>query len=107
MEAKPVHYAHTIEVDVRAMLREKLGEEIDEYVILGACNPQLAHRALTIEPALGVFLPCNVVVRRSKGRTIVQALDPEWMAGVPGRSELEPIAREAARRIRAALASVA
>jgi uncharacterized protein (DUF302 family) len=92
---------------VRATLKEKLGQEMEPYLILGACNPELAHRALEIDPAIGLLLPCNVVVRSDRGRTLVQALDPQLMATVPERTELLPIADEAARRVQAALASLA
>lgn len=95
------------EIDVRATLREKLGEDIEPYVILGACNPNLANRALGIEREIGLLLPCNVVVRALEdGRTLVQALDPHVMVAVPGRAELGPVADEAARRIQAALDSL-
>jgi uncharacterized protein (DUF302 family) len=76
-------------------------------VILGACNPQLAHQALQIEPEIGLLLPCNVVVRRHAGTTLVHALDPQVMVQVPQRPELQPIADEANRRIQAALDSLA
>jgi uncharacterized protein (DUF302 family) len=95
------------EIDVRATLKEKLGQEMEPYLILGACNPELAHRALEIDPAIGLLLPCNVVVRSDGGRMLVQALDPQLMATVPERTELQPIADEAARRIQAALTSLA
>jgi uncharacterized protein (DUF302 family) len=91
------------EIDVQATLETKLGKDIGPYLILGTCNPQLAHQAIGIDPAIGALLPCNVVVRRHQGRTLVQALDPAIMAAVPGRDELEPIATEAARRVEAAL----
>lgn len=93
------------EIDVRATLRDKLGEQMEDYLILGACNPPLAHRALTADRRLGLLLPCNVVVRADGEQTLVEALDPQVMVGVTGTAELEPIADEAARRIRAALAS--
>jgi uncharacterized protein (DUF302 family) len=92
---------------VRATLKEKLGQEMEPYLILGACNPELAHRALEIDPAIGLLLPCNVVVRSDRGRTLVQELDPQLMATVPERTELQPIADEAAQRVQAALASLA
>jgi uncharacterized protein (DUF302 family) len=96
------------EIDVRATMREKLGEEMEEYVILGACNPQLAHRALGVDREIGVLLPCNVVVRAAPdGRTVVQALDPAVMVTVPELPALEPVAEEAGTRIRAALAALA
>lgn len=91
------------EIDVQATLQAKLGEHIDPYLILGTCNPQLAHQALGIDPEIGALLPCNVVVRNHDGHTLVHALDPTIMASVPAREELEPIAAEAAGRVEAAL----
>ena len=91
------------EIDVRATLQEKLGQDMEPYVILGACNPQLAHRALAVDRAIGALLPCNVVVRALEGRTLVEALDPQVMVTVPGRDELQPVADEAGRRVQAAL----
>jgi uncharacterized protein (DUF302 family) len=95
------------EIDVQATLKQKLGLDTDPYLILGTCNPQLAHRALEIEPEIGLLLPCNVVVRRHAGTTLVHALDPQVMVQVPQRPELQPVADEADRRIRAALDSLA
>ena len=94
------------EIDVQATLRDKLGEEMEDYLILGACNPPLAHRALTADRTIGLLLPCNVVVRTADGQTIVEALDPQVMVEVTGESSLKPIAAEAASRIRAALDSL-
>jgi len=94
------------EIDVAATLAAKLGREMEPYMILGACNPQLASDALDVEPAIGLLLPCNVVVRQQGGATLVQALDPQVMVEVPGRPELAPIAEEATRRLDAALASL-
>jgi uncharacterized protein (DUF302 family) len=95
------------EIDARATLKEKLGEDMEPYVIIGACNPRLAHRALGIDRTIGLLLPCNVVVRADgDDRTIVQALDPHVMVAVPEQEELRPIADEAGRRIRAALDAV-
>jgi uncharacterized protein (DUF302 family) len=94
------------EIDVQATLREKLGEETGPYLILGACNPPLAHRALTADPSIGLLLPCNVVVRADGDHTLVEALDPDVMVTLTGKVELEPVATEAKQRLSAALAAV-
>ena len=60
------------EIDVRATLRDKLGEDMEDYLVLGACNPPLAHRALGIDSSIGLLLPCNVVVRIEAGQTLVR-----------------------------------
>ena len=95
------------EIDVQATLRNKLGEEIEDYVILGACNPQLAHRALGVDRQIGLLLPCNVVVRSDGAETVVEMLDPQVMVTVTGRDELSPVADEAAQRLQAALEALA
>lgn len=94
------------EIDVQATLREKIGAETDPYLILGACNPRLAHRALELEPDVGLLLPCNVVVRTHEGRTVVSALDPEVIAELADHPDLRPIAEEATRLLDAALESL-
>ena len=94
------------EIDVRATLKEKLDEETEPYVILGFCNPQLAHRALRVEPEIGLLLPCNVVVRRHAEQTLVHAQDAGVMVRVTERPELEPIAEEAKQRIGRAMDSL-
>jgi uncharacterized protein (DUF302 family) len=95
------------EIDVRATLRDKLGVDMADYLILGACNPSLAHRALEADPDIGLLLPCNVLVRADgPDTTLVQALDPQVMVDVTGRAELEAVADEAAGRLRAALDAV-
>ncbi|WP_329560939.1 DUF302 domain-containing protein [Kitasatospora sp. NBC_01266] len=91
------------EIDVQATLRAKLGEELEDYLILGACNPPLAHRALGVDRRIGLLLPCNVVVRTADGRTVVEAMDPQVMVELTGRPELAPVADDAATRLRAAL----
>ncbi|MFI6352215.1 DUF302 domain-containing protein [Streptomyces sp. NPDC050743] len=95
------------EIDVTATLKAKLDQDMEEYVILGACNPSLAHRALDADRSIGLLLPCNVVVRAEGGRTVVQALDPDTMVALTGLDALRPIADEATRRLDAALASLA
>ena len=94
------------EIDVTATLKAKLGEQIEDYVILGACNPPLAHRALAADRSIGLLLPCNVVVRATPAGIVVEALDPQIMATLTGRPELKPVADEAARRLAAALAGL-
>ena len=94
------------EIDVQATLREKLGEEIEPYLILGACNPPYAHRALGLEPELGALLPCNVVVYSQDGATRVSAVDPVVQLGIVGRPELEPIAAEIREKVERAVARV-
>lgn len=91
------------EIDVRQTLKTKLDVDVEPQVILGACNPQLAHRALGVDPRIAALLPCNVVVRVQSGRTLVEALDPKLIAEVPANPDLAPIADEAGNRIAAAL----
>jgi uncharacterized protein (DUF302 family) len=95
------------EIDVQSTLRDKLGEEMEQYVILGACNPPLAHRALSADRSIGVLLPCNVVVRSVVEGTIVEALDPRAIAVLAGHPELKDIAEDAAARLQAALDDLA
>lgn len=94
------------EIDVQATLKAKLDVDMPPYLILGACNPQLAHRALQVDPSLGLLLPCNVVVRHTDGGTIVEAIDPMTMVSVSSNSALQPVADEAAGKLRAALAAL-
>ena len=93
------------EIDVRATLEQKLGEKIDPYVILGACNPKLAHRALSSEPGIGLLLPCNVVLTQDGDGTIVSAASPKAMfeivKGAP--KEVVAVADEAEKKLRAAI----
>jgi uncharacterized protein (DUF302 family) len=93
-------------IDVRETLKKKLELEVEPYVILGACNPQLASQGLEIEPDLGVLLPCNVVVRRDDGRTVVAAMDPLAAMGLASNPALEPLAATARERIERAMASL-
>jgi uncharacterized protein (DUF302 family) len=94
------------EIDVQATLRDKLGADMEPYLILGACNPPLAHRALSADRRIGLLLPCNVVVRAEAGQTVIEALDPQAMVAVAGEASLQPVADEAAARLRAALDSL-
>ena len=94
------------EIDVKATMHDKLAVDMEDYLILGACNPPLAYRALSVDPDIGLLLPCNVVVRADGGTTLVQAIDPQTMVAVTGRGEIKPIANEATARLRAALDSL-
>ena len=95
------------EIDVAATLKKKLGVEFRSYTILGACNPQLAHRALTEEPDLGVLLPCNVIVySRGDGTCTVSALDPVRQFSLVENPNVEPVAEEVRARLLRALETV-
>lgn len=100
------------EIDVKATLDKKLGagagagDEVGDYLILGACNPQFARQAVGLFPQIGVLLPCNVVVRRNPddpGTVLVDAMNPGLMVGVTGESALAEIAGEVGKRLQAAL----
>lgn len=96
------------EIDVAATLKAKLGLDRPPYLILGACNPGLANRALEIDPSIGALLPCNVVLRRSDDRsdTIVEIMDPIAALGIADSADIAPIAAEAAERLRRVLDAV-
>ena len=96
------------EIDVKATLKKKLDKDFTKYIILGACNPNLAMQALNEEIAIGLLLPCNVTVYEdpADGKTVVSVLDPGMMVEFTGRPEIEPIAKEARTRLEAALAAV-
>lgn len=92
------------EIDVAATLKAKLDLDRGPYLILGACNPRLAARALEIDPSIGALLPCNVVLRQAdRSETIVEIIDPDAALGVAGSAELAPLAAEAAERLRRVL----
>lgn len=99
------------EIDVKATFTTKLGEEageaVGDYVILGACNPHLASKALAADPQLGALLPCNVVVRRSDdAHTTVEAIDPQTMVRLSGTPQVREVADDADTRLRAALTAL-
>jgi uncharacterized protein (DUF302 family) len=95
------------EIDVTATMHAKLSQDVEDYLILGACNPPLAYQALGVDRSLGLLLPCNIVVRAADDGTIVEILDPQIMVTLTDRPELKPVADEAARRLDAALAALA
>ena len=91
------------EINLSSALREKLRIEVPQQIILGACNPQLAHKALQAEPEIGLLLPCNVTVRQDGQQVKVAAIDPQRLMDFVGNPELRPIAEEAKRRLQAVL----
>jgi len=96
------------ELDLAATLKDKLDVDIPRQVVLGACNPPLAHAALQAEPGIGLLLPCNVVVRDGgEGAVSVEAIDPAVMVEVTDNEQLRDVAEDAAARLRAALDSLA
>jgi uncharacterized protein (DUF302 family) len=96
------------EIDLAATMKAKLGKEMPAYVILGACNPPLAFAALTVDPGVGLLLPCNVIVRNEPGTSRVQvsAIDAERLLALTGNAALAPMAGEVAARLRRVIAEV-
>jgi len=94
------------EIDVQKTLRDKRGLEMEPYLILGACHPDLAHQALEVDRSIGVLLPCNVVVSSRGQGSVVQILDPQIMAAITKLPALQPVADEAARRLQSVFDSL-
>ena len=94
------------EIDVQATFKSKLGVDRPPYVILGACNPTLAHRALAADPSVGALLPCNVVLRADGDETIVEAMDPSAALGIVGSDAIRSVAEDARERLTRAVASL-
>lgn len=93
-------------IDVQDTLKKKLDVDFNKYVILGACNPPFAHKALVAEEQIGLLLPCNVIVYEKNGRTIVAAFDPMTMATMVENEALKSIAEEVAARLRRVINSL-
>jgi len=97
------------EIDVKATMKAKLGEDMEDYLILGACNPPLAHRAVSIDRQIGLLLPCNVVVLcdpKGSHAVLVEAMDPQLLVDVTKDAELRPVADEVGAKLRAAIDSL-
>ncbi|HEX5301145.1 MAG TPA: DUF302 domain-containing protein [Streptosporangiaceae bacterium] len=94
------------EIDVTATIRARLGEEMEDYVILGACHPPAARQALAVDRSIGLLLPCNVVVRAAGSGTVVEALDPQVMVTLSGRPEIKAVAGDVGERLARALAAL-
>jgi uncharacterized protein (DUF302 family) len=93
-------------VDVQATLKEKIDVDREPYVILGACNPNLANQALQAEPEIGLLLPCNVIVYQQGGRTHVSFMDPVAALSLTGRDEIAPLASEVKTRLQRVLDAI-
>jgi uncharacterized protein (DUF302 family) len=98
-ELKTEGFGILCEIDVQATLKQKLGVDSEPYLILGACNPPLAHQALQAEPDLGVLLPCNVVVYTREGETHISAVDAERMLSIVSNDQLAPIAADVRNKL--------
>jgi uncharacterized protein (DUF302 family) len=97
------------EIDVKSTLKTKLGADIEDYLILGACNPELAYRAISVDREIGLLLPCNVLVRTQPddpGAVFVEAMDPGILVDVTGEPALKAIADEVTVKLGAAIASL-
>lgn len=97
------------EIDLQATVKAKLGEDMERYLILGACNPALAHRAVSANKQIGLLLPCDVVVRQDladPGRIVVEAMNPRLLAEMAQDEEFFGVAAEAEARLRAAIAAL-
>jgi uncharacterized protein (DUF302 family) len=98
------------EIDVQATLKEKLGESMERYLILGACNPQLAHQALSVKKQIGLLMPCNVIVReepQNPATVHIEAMHPQLMVQVADDPALAPVADQATRQLQAAISALA
>jgi uncharacterized protein (DUF302 family) len=93
-------------IDVQETLKKKLGVDFTKYVILGACNPPLAHKALLAEEQIGLLLPCNVIVYEREGGTVVAAFDPMMMVTILENDAMRPIADEVRKKLERVIAAV-
>jgi uncharacterized protein (DUF302 family) len=94
------------EIDMKATLQKKIGAEIDNQVILGACNPGFAHKAIQAEPSIGVLLPCNVVVRSDGDKTTVEMINPQMMVDLTENPEMGVLAQEVSVSLERAIESL-
>ena len=95
------------EIDVQATLKKKLDKDMPPYRILGACNPPLAHQAVTAVPEIGLLLPCNVLVREDdEGKVHVSFMDPGSVLGLVDNPDVEPLAEQVKERLERVLAAL-
>ncbi|MCH8302635.1 MAG: DUF302 domain-containing protein [Proteobacteria bacterium] len=106
-ELKKEGFGVLTEIDVAATLKEKLGEDMPPYLILGACNPSLAHQAVSAVPEIGLLLPCNVLVREDEaGQVHVSFMDPGAVLGLVDKPEIEPLAQQVKDKLQKVLAAL-
>jgi len=94
------------EIDMQATFKNKINVDIEPMLILGACNPNYANRALKAEPSIGLLLPCNVVIRKTDAGVVVEIINPQMMAEITEGAEMAQIADEVTEKLSAALASL-
>ena len=95
------------EIDVKATLKKKLGEDVDNYLILGACNPGMAHKAMQIEPKVGAMLPCNVIVRATGQNAVeISAIDPVASMTAIDNAELRSVAEQVREMLKTVIAKI-
>ena len=95
------------EIDVKAVLKKKLDKDFTKYIILGACNPPLAYKALTLETGIGLFLPCNVIVyENASGKAVVSAIDPTVAMSMIDNPELEEVAKGVKEKLEKVVGSI-
>ena len=102
-ELKKEGFGILTEIDVKATMKEKLGIDFDEYMILGACNPPFAHKALSLEKEVGLLMPCNVIVYRDGGRVFVSSILPTSAMGMIENGNLRTIAAEVEEKLKKAV----
>lgn len=95
------------EIDMKATLKKKLDVDVEEQVILGACSPSHAHRALQADPSIGLLLPCNVTVRQVGDDTVVEVIDPQTMVDLSDAPDMAAVADEVGEKLRAAMSAIA
>lgn len=99
-ELKKEGFGVLTEIDVKAILKKKLDVDYDNYLILGACNPPFAYKALQAEKEIGLLLPCNVIIYDDKGKTFVSAIMPTAAMGVVDNPSLRKIAQEVEEKLK-------
>ncbi len=105
-ELKKEGFGIMSEIDVKATIKQKLNLDFDKYVILGACNPPFAHKALLTERDIGLLMPCNVIVYEQAGKTYVAAIRPTVTMGIVGNENLRPLGEQVEAKLKKAIDSV-